>query len=142
MKSSLTGPDLCHCLAARRSARYLTRFYDHHLAVSGLSASQFSTLALVEEHPGIYVVALAELMVMERTTLLRAVKSLRVDGLLLCEPRGSKLALEFTLSKAGKKKLLEAKPYWIAAQTEFEKHAGKERAANLRADILEVVFAG
>jgi DNA-binding MarR family transcriptional regulator len=136
----ITGPDLCHCLAARRNARHMTRLYDRHLVSSGLSISQFSALALIEAHPSISVLALSEMMVMERTTLLRALKPLRNAGFLLCEPGGAKFALEFTLSAAGKAKLMEAEPLWQAAQGEFEAYAGKQRAAQLRAELLGVVF--
>jgi DNA-binding MarR family transcriptional regulator len=137
----LSGPDLCHCLAARRSARYLTRLYDRHLSASGLSISQFSVLALVDQHPAISIAALAEFMVMERTTLLRALKPLRDGGFLLCEAHGSKSTLEFSLSAEGRSKHFEAEPYWRAAQKEFEEYAGKERAADLRGTILDVVFS-
>lgn len=140
--TSLTGADLCHCLAARRSARYLTRCYDRHLAAAGLSTSQFSMLALVERQPGISIAELAALMVMERTTLLRALKPLREDGLLLTEAQGAKAALAYTLSAAGAKKLLQAEPCWIAAQQEFEANTGLQQARKLRQGLFDMVFPG
>lgn len=136
----LNGPDLCHCLAARRSARHLTRLYDRHLAPVGLSTSQFSLLALVEAHPAIAIQDLSVLMVMERTTLMRALKPLREQDLLACEAQGSKAALRLTLSEAGSRKLRQAEPYWLAAQREFEAQAGEQSAADLRQDLLRVVF--
>jgi DNA-binding MarR family transcriptional regulator len=142
LTTPVTGPDLCHCLAARRSARFLTRLYDRHLAPSGLSISQFSILALVEVHPEISIATLADLMVMERTTLLRAIKPLREGGLLLCEARGTKALLALQLSAAGKEKMALVGPYWLAAQKEFEEQAGAERADTLRREALQVVFTG
>lgn len=137
-----TGPDLCHCLAARRAARYVSRIFDSHLSGVGISISQFSILALVEERPGIAVADLAELMVMERTTLVRALRPLREAGWLTSVAEGPKAALAFTLSTAGKAKLSEAEPCWRAAQAEFEAGVGRKQAVALRTSLLSVVFAG
>jgi DNA-binding MarR family transcriptional regulator len=139
--ASASGPDSCHCLAARRSGRYLTRFYDQHLAPSGLSISQFSLLALVDAHPDVSISALADLMVMERTTLMRALKPLRADELLVCEPQGPKAALALRLTQAGQEKLALAGPYWQAAQQAFEAQVGSSKADKLRQDTLDVVFS-
>jgi hypothetical protein len=79
-------------------------------------------------------------MVMERTTLLRALRPLREQDLLTCEAQGSKAALRLTLSEAGSRKLRQAEPYWLAAQREFEAQAGEQCAADLRQDLLQVVF--
>lgn len=137
----LTGPDLCHCLAARRAARYVSRIYDSHLSDVGISISQFSILALIEEHPGIAVADLADLMVMERTTLVRALRPLRDAKWLTSAAEGPKAALTFALSAAGKAKLSEAEPCWRAAQAEFEAGVGRKQATALRAGLLSVVFA-
>jgi DNA-binding MarR family transcriptional regulator len=137
----IKGPDLCHCLAARRAARHMTRLYDRQLASAGLTTSQFSLLALVETHPGISVPDLAVRMVMERTTLLRAIKPMREQGWLLSEALGAKSALAFTVSETGAAKLREAEPYWKAAHKEFEAQAGRQRAVQLRNELLDLVFA-
>lgn len=137
---AIKGPDLCHCLAARRAARHMTRLYDRHLGTAGLSTSQFSLLALVETHPGISVPDLAVRMVMERTTLLRAIKPMREQGWLLSEALGAKAALAFTVSAAGAAKLRDAEPHWKAAQQEFEAQAGRQRASQLRNELLGLVF--
>jgi len=137
---SLTGPDLCHCLAARRAARYVSRIFDSHLSGVGISISQFSILALVKEHPGIAVCDLADLMVMERTTLVRALKPLRESGWLSTVAEGPKAALTFSLSASGKAKLAEAEPYWQAAQAEFESEVGRKQANALRTGLLNIVF--
>ncbi|MDV7247308.1 MarR family winged helix-turn-helix transcriptional regulator [Xanthomonas hortorum pv. vitians] len=134
--NSITGPDLCHCLAARRNARYLTRLYDRHLTSANLSASQFSLLAMLAEYPGISISALAEAMVMERTTLIRALKPLQSEGFIGSHTEGPRSALRFFLSPAGEAKLNEAEPYWQKAQQEFETRMGQEQAAAIRASLL------
>lgn len=132
------GPDLCHCLAARRSARYLTRIYDRYLLPTGLSVSQFSILSLIEHHGKVRTADLAKLMVMERTTLVRALKPLQSAGWVKSEIPDGSAASEFSLSRQGVRKVAEARPLWEDAQRAFEAHFGQERAASLRRDTLEV----
>lgn len=132
------GPDLCYSLAARRSARYLARLYDRHFAAAGISSSQFSILSLLERQPDISIAELARKMVMERTTLVRALRPLQDAGLVKSEAAERGRALKLSASSAGLKKVAEARPAWKAAQAEFESAFGPDRAARLRSDILEI----
>jgi len=136
MKTSLNA-DLCHCFAARRHARLLTRLYDRHLATVELSISQFSILAVIEERPEVLIVDLAEVMVMERTTLVRALKPLQSEGYLISHATGPRAAIKLSLSAKGLAKLQEAEPLWQAAQKEHEQQVGVDRAVSLRDAILE-----
>lgn len=132
------GPDLCYSLAARRSARHLARLYDRAIAPTGINSSQFSLLALLERNPGVSVAELARKMVMERTTLVRALRPLQDAGLVQSEIAGAGRALKLTASPAGLRKIAEARPAWRAAQAEFEAAFGPDRAARLRDDILAI----
>jgi hypothetical protein len=69
--------DLCNCLALRQAARHVTQFYDHYLVPTGVRATQFSILAMLEGLGPISINALAEDMVMDRTTLGRNIQPLR-----------------------------------------------------------------
>jgi DNA-binding MarR family transcriptional regulator len=134
----IDGPDLCYCLAARRTARQLTRVYDQHLAPVGLSCSQFSILSFLERQPGITVPELAHLMVMERTTLVRALKPLQAAGFVAAERAAGKRNLELALTQAGQQRLGAARPHWETAQAALERDIGLERAARFRQEILEI----
>jgi DNA-binding MarR family transcriptional regulator len=129
------GPSQCHCFAARQSARYTSVIYDRHLAPIGLTINQFSMLAFLHHNPEITVSGLADLMVMERTSLVRALKPLQRDGLIEQAPDGRRLLL--SLLPLGRAKLKIAAPLWRAAQTEFETLIGSERAQRLRDDLLQ-----
>jgi DNA-binding MarR family transcriptional regulator len=131
------GPDLCHCHAARRHARLLTRLYDRHLSAVDISISQFSILALIEERPQILIAELAEAMVMERTTLVRALKPLQSEGYVASHAEGPRSAIRLSLSVKGMTKLKEAEPYWEAAQREREGQVGEDMAVSIRNTILE-----
>lgn len=137
--NELLGTDLCHCLALRRNARYLTRLYDRHLAAAHVSVSQFSILAVIHERPGISIAELADAMVMERTTLVRALKPLQLEGFVSTQAQGPRAALNLSLSTGGVAKLQECEPYWQAAQQEHEQQSGKERAASIRASLQAVL---
>lgn len=134
---NVTGPDLCHCLASRRGARMLSRIYDRHLAPAGINISQFALLSYLGREPGLSASGLASRMVMERTTLVRALKPLRAAGLIDGAAEGGP-DLRFRLTEQGKRVLDAAGPLWTAAQDEFEGAFGTARAANLRDELLSL----
>src|SRR5580692_12041944 len=76
----------CTCLAVRQAARHVTQFYDRHLAPVGLRTTQFSILARLRRRGAMTINALAEEMVMDRTTLGRNILPLERDGLVAVEP--------------------------------------------------------
>jgi DNA-binding MarR family transcriptional regulator len=131
-----TGPNLCYALAARKKARYLTRLYDSRLAPAGLSVSQFTILSLLEEHGRLKLAALGEMLIMERTSLVRALRPLQTAGYVVTETPDSGRAFDVLLSAAGLQKVAEAAPLWRAAQREFEKEVGRDRAVSQRNDVL------
>lgn len=125
----------CNCFAARQAARALTRDYERHLAPSGLTSSQFSILILIDERPGVGMRELADELVMDRTSLVRALKPLQRDGLVAvgAAVAGGPRQNALSLTPAGLAKLTEAEPLWNKAQTEFvERFGGAEAAADVR----------
>jgi DNA-binding MarR family transcriptional regulator len=136
-----TGPRACHCSAARRLARHVTRLYERHLAPVGITSTQFSILALLRESPGMTAGALAEATGMDRTTMLRAMKPLERDGLAAARTDDTRRR-GFTLTAAGALKLSEAGPLWAAAQQDYELEIGREHARRLRRDLLDITRPG
>ncbi len=135
--TELPGPDQCYCLASRRSARYLTRLYERHLAPSGMTSSQFSILSFLDHVPNMTVAELANVMEMERTTLVRTIKPMREVGWI--EEGAEKLgrAVVLGMTKAGLQKLEEGRPLWQAAQEAFEQEVGQEAAMQLRSVAMK-----
>src|SRR5215469_5358744 len=110
---------LCNCFAVRQAARQVTRLYERHLGKVQLTSAQFSILAVLGEAGRMTMAGLAKVLVMDRTTLLRAMKPLQREELLKSaasdtDPR----QLVFTLSSAGERKLKQAIPLWLEAQEE------------------------
>jgi len=134
-------PDLCNCMALRQAARHVTQFYDHYLAPTGVRATQFSILAKLERLGPITINALAENLVMDRTTLGRNIQPLEREGLIaVTTGRADRRSKELQLTDAGAARLRAASEVWTEAQTRFEASFGSERAADLRA-ILRAVTA-
>ncbi len=138
---TLPSSENCNCFAVRAAGRYISQFYDQFLAVVGLRTTQFSILARLARKGPMTINALAENMVMDRTTLGRNILPLQRDGLIRIEPVAvDRRAKELHLTKAGEKRLQAALKQWSAAQTRFEAVFGAKRAADLRA-LLQAAVA-
>lgn len=115
----------CHCLAARRAARAITRLFDEHLRKHGLRATQFSVLVALELAGPTPISALAEALGMERTTLTRSAALLEKRGWVTSGGTGDRRQRQLRLTASGRRKLISAFPAWQAAQDA----AGAELAA-------------
>ena len=129
----------CTCLAVRQAARHITQFYDQHLAPSGLRTTQFSILARLKRTGPMTINALADEMVMDRTTLGRNILPLEREGLISIAPgRRDRRSKELRLTEAGDARLRAARKGWRQAQTGFAATFGDERTVGLRALLREV----
>jgi DNA-binding MarR family transcriptional regulator len=127
----------CNCFAIRQAARYVSQLYERHLSEAGLTAAQFTIVAAIGRRPGVQMADLADAMVMDRTTLVRALKPLQRDGIVDAAPESSSTrAHGLRLSAAGKETLARAALHWRAAQAEFEQKFGQERARELRKSLF------
>jgi DNA-binding MarR family transcriptional regulator len=105
-----------------------------------LRVTQFSILAKLRRRSPLTINALAEDMVMDRTTLGRNIQPLERDGLIRIDPAPSdRRAKELHLTKAGEKRLQAGREAWARAQAHFEASFGTTRAAELRMLLRAVV---
>jgi DNA-binding MarR family transcriptional regulator len=133
------GTQDCNCFALRSAARHISQFYDQLMAPVGLRITQFSILAKLNRLGPMTINALAENMVMDRTTLGRNVLPLERDGLIAIAPSASdRRAKEVRLTKAGERRLQRALTAWSQAQERFETSFGIKRAGELRAMLRAV----
>ena len=127
---------LCNCFAVRQAARQVTKLYERHLAEARLTSAQFSILVVLGGGRRT-MLELAKTLVMDRTTLLRALKPLQREGLVRSTPsEADPRQLVFSLSPAGERRLEQAEPLWRRAQKEFEAGMGAREAARLRGALL------
>ena len=137
---NLPKADDCNCFAVRSAARHVSQFYDQLLVPVGLRTTQFSILAKLKRHGPLTINALADQMVMDRTTLGRNILPLERDGLIEIQSVASdRRAKELHLTNAGEKRLQAALKAWAKAQTQFEATFGTKRASELRGLLRSVV---
>jgi DNA-binding MarR family transcriptional regulator len=127
------------CFALRQASRHISKLYEHHLAEAGITPTQFSILRILNRCQGLTMTGLAEAMVMDRTTLVRALKPLLRRSLVAtpAEGRGNR-RLRVVLTSTGSAKLSEAAPHWAAAQVSFEGSFGHQQAAHLRNELFRM----
>lgn len=115
--------NMCACSHIRMASRAVTRFYDEALRASGLKGTQFVLLAAIEAGEAASITDLAELIDIERTTLVRNLQLLRKEGLVAPE-KGVNGRQKPTLTKLGVETLEAALPLWRHAQSEIEDRLG------------------
>lgn len=109
----------CHCLAARKHARELTRRYEAVLRRHGLKATQFSVLAALFQTGPIPITRLAGILGLERTTLTRVAGTMEKQKWLNTKTGiGDKRLQILSVTQSGKEKLAEAFPDWKRVQDE------------------------
>ena len=129
----------CNCLAIRQAARHVTQFYDQLFAPIGLRATQYAILSRLRREGPMSINALANLLVMDRTTLGRNILPLQRDGLIEVAPNPKdRRRHELRLTEAGLKLQRAALSHWKEAQQRFNNVFGDERAAMLRNLLREV----
>lgn len=106
----------CHCLAARRQARAITRIFEEKLRPHGLRATQFSILAVLTLKGTTTVKALAEVLGLERTTLTRVSGVLERKGLVTTAESSDARQRPLCITLAGRRTLEHAFPAWKEAQ--------------------------
>ncbi len=131
----------CACATIRRTDRVLTQFYDEILAPSGLYVTQFTTLATLAEAAPVTINRLAELLVMDRTTLSRNLELLTKQHLVRIEEGQDRRIRLVFLTQEGEQALRRAWPLWQEAQARIERGLGRERFEGLLTDLSAVLAA-
>jgi len=139
--SAITFPE-CHCLAVRRAARQVTRFYDRVLQPSGLRTTQFSILASLHKSGPMTINHLAEALALDRTTLGRNILPLLRDGLVVANRRNQdRRSKSVHVTGTGAARLKMALRLWSEAQTRLEAAFGAPRVLALRTLLRELSLA-
>ena len=141
-RGKLNDPQNCVCFNLRKAARAVTQVYDDILRPTGLRVTQLSLLQVLQIAGKVSVSQLAELAVMDRTTLARNLDLLEGEGLVRIQPGQEDARVrEVTLTEAAKKKLAAALPYWEKAQAQVTQRLGRGRSDQLLSDLFATVAA-
>jgi DNA-binding MarR family transcriptional regulator len=129
----------CNCLALRQAVRHVSQIYDSYLASEGLRTTQYSILAKLNRLGPLSINELAKSMVMDRTTLGRAIRPLQRDRLLTIGAGEDGRTRSLRLTATGEARLKAATAKWREAQKEFEIKFGARDAVELRGILERVV---
>jgi len=94
----------------------VTQFYDDVMRSSGLRVTQYSVLSATKHLEPITVMALAEEIVTDRTTLTRNLKVLEKHGLIRLEAGEDRRERQIRLTAKGRDAQEKAYPLWKTAQ--------------------------
>lgn len=141
----MTGRDKiatpCHCALLRKASRHVSQFYDGILQVTGLKTTQLSLMRAVYFRPEreLAMRDLAEILVMDRSTLGHNLRPLEREGLIrLVASKTDKRARIVELTTKGRRKCESAAAGWSEAQRRFEAALGQARLGGLRDLLYEV----
>jgi DNA-binding MarR family transcriptional regulator len=122
----------CACFDLRKATRAVSRLYDDCLRPLGLNITQYSLLRVIESEPQISISTLGRYMVMDRTSVTRALVPLERDGLVRSDAGSDKRTRMVFLTKKGAKLLAGARPRWDEAQKTFLDLIGDQRWTTMR----------
>lgn len=115
----LAGTSACAAYQFRRTSRAVAKLYDAAIAPSGLRSTQFAILTAIAKLQPVAMSRVAEVLVIDATTMTRSLKLLQKDGLIDIAPRGERRQRLLTLTSKATKALALAVPLWREAQARY-----------------------
>lgn len=134
-KLDLSGTGHCASFNFRRTARAVTRLYDVALQKSGIRSTQFTILVGIAKNQPASIGALAEILVIDRTTLTRSLRLLQKDGLIAISKRSTMRQRFLTIAPKGARTLARSLPLWRKAHKHFVATVGSDYWIDLRNEL-------
>ncbi|WP_421787024.1 MarR family winged helix-turn-helix transcriptional regulator [Hyphobacterium sp.] len=128
----------CACTTVRKANRALFRFYEAALEGSGLTITQFSILRALSRNGPTPLTALADELVMERTSLYRTIAPLQASGAIEIKAGGRGREKVAALTAQGEARIAAALPAWETAQSRVVSAIGAQRWAEMSALLLDI----
>lgn len=122
----------CYCATLRQAARAVTSLYEEVLGESGLHATQYTALQVLNQAPNLTTTELADSIGIDQTTATRTLALLRKGGLAIAASGNDRREKRWVLTPAGETTYRSLRPKWEAAQTAFEKQLGRAEAGALK----------
>ncbi len=130
-KNSVQAPSVCVCMNVRRASRAITKIYDQALEGSGLKVTQFSLLKNIDDKGPLNVSALAKLLMLDRTTLVRNLKPLESAQFIENTSSQDSRERQLTITEHGHETVLKALPHWKSVQRQIKKQIDPEVLSSL-----------
>jgi DNA-binding MarR family transcriptional regulator len=135
MALDLTKPETCTLNALRKLMRCVAKEYDEQLAPVGLRSTQFSLLVTLQKCGIVSISHLAQVLVMERTTLTRNIKPLMDKRLIENRVEKDKRVRLIMITEKGIELLATAEPLWNQAQQRLVEKLGEDRWQHLMSEM-------
>jgi DNA-binding MarR family transcriptional regulator len=129
----------CAAFALRKAARAVTQRYDCALRRVSLRSTQFTILVAIAKKQPISVGALADLTVIDQTTMTRSLGLLSAQGLIEITERSEQRHKLVTLTAPGRRQLARAVPLWRAAQKSLMSRVNAGEWTRLRRKLGQLV---
>ena len=131
----LSGTGYCASFNFRKAARAVTSLYDTALQKSGIRSTQFAILVGIAKNQPVSIGALADVLVIDTTTLTRSLRLLRREGLIVISNRAAMRQRFLTITAKGERALAHSLPAWRKAQERFVATIGSKYWLDLRDEL-------
>lgn len=131
----------CACQNLRRVTRVVTRIYDQELRKGGLEITQFGLLTALELIGEANQKRLSAGFAMDSTTLTRTLALMLKQGWVRGRRGKDRRERLLSLTPAGKKKLAEARRYWLQAEQRLRKELGEEGWESMKRTVSRITQA-
>jgi DNA-binding MarR family transcriptional regulator len=140
-KLDLTGTGYCASFNFRRTARAVTQLYDEALQESGIRSTQFAILVGIRKNQPVSIGALAEVLIIDQTTLTRSLRLLQKEGLINISERSTMRQRFLTMAPKGLHTLARSLPLWRKAHKHFVATVGSGHWLDLRNELEKIAHA-
>lgn len=141
VKCDLSGTASCVAFNLRRTARAVTNLYDSVLQPSGVRSTQFAILVAVARTQPVSIGRLAQLLLVDRTTLTRSLALMQKDGLLNVSERSTMRQRFVSLTSQGGRSLTRSVPLWRKAQRRYLASIGNGSWRRLQRELDRLATA-
>ncbi len=131
----LNGTGYCASFHLRRTARAVTRMYDAMLQETGIRSTQFSILVGIAKYQPVAIGALAEVLILDPTTLTRSLRLLEKEGLITISERSTMRQRFLSMTPKGKRALERSVTAWRKAHERFLATVGPEYWDEMRSEL-------
>jgi DNA-binding MarR family transcriptional regulator len=131
----LRGTGYCASFNFRRTARAVTRMYDLALQESGIRSTQFAILVGIAKNQPVAIGALADVLIIDRTTLTRSLRLLQKEGLITISDRSIMRQRFLSITPKGERTLERSLPVWRKAHERFIATVGSDYWTELRNEL-------
>jgi len=134
----LTGTGYCASFNLRRTARAVTRAYDAALEETGMRSTQFTILVGIAKNQPVSIGSLAEVLVIDPTTLTRSLRLLAKEGRITISNRSIMRQRFLSLTHKGERALARSLPAWRKVQEKLVSTVGAEPWKDLRRKLEQL----